>query len=104
MSTLARRTVSLDCDPRLAASLADAVAAYAHAAFPAGGSECAQASREALLGVAETCRQHRDGPLRLRKRQMGQIRAAVKWYTTERGEVDGEVGQRLTDLVARRGA
>lgn len=78
-----QRVVEIDLPVGLAAALADAVAAYAHAAFPTGGSECAQVSREALLATAHSCAGHAGGPLSLRKRQMAQLRAAVDWYFSE---------------------
>lgn len=67
----------------MAVALGDAVAAYANAAFPDSGSECAQVSREALLDTARSCAGHAGGPLSLRKRQMAQVRAAVDWYFSE---------------------
>lgn len=78
-----QRIVEVALGPELSAVLAEAVTAYAHAAFPDGGSECAQVSREALLDTANLCRQHSGGELSLRKRQMPQLRAAVAWYFTE---------------------
>ncbi len=75
-----QRSVMLEADDSQAATLARSIAAYAHAAFPKGGSECAQSSREALLETAHACQLHGGGELALRKRQLGLIRAALRWY------------------------
>ena len=75
-----QRYVMLEADNSQAATLAKSITAYAHAAFPKGGSECAQASREALLETASACQLHEGGELALRKRQLGLIRAALRWY------------------------
>jgi hypothetical protein len=101
-----QRTVEIDCDAATARALSTAVSAYAHAAFPDGGSECAQVSREALLDTARACAGHGGGPLALRKRQLPQLRTAVAWYYDESGE-DGRaandiVGARLKRLLAKR--
>jgi hypothetical protein len=95
------REVEFEMTATLAGSLADAVVAYAHAAFPEGGSECAQVSREALLDTAKRCRDHRGGTLPLRKRQLAQLRAAVDWYFAEAPEASAEDGEALKALLAR---
>ena len=78
-----QRAIMLEADASQASTLARSISAYAKAAFPEGGSECAQASREALLETAHTCQQHAGGELTLRKRQLGLIRAALRWYAQE---------------------
>ena len=77
------KTVAVDCDPRLAQGLAAAVRAYVDAAYPAGGSECAQVARAALLDAARDCAAHAGGPLVLRRRMMPQLRAAVHWCLSQ---------------------
>jgi hypothetical protein len=77
------KTHEFDCDAGLASALARAVSAYADAAFPEGGSECAQVSREALLDTARLCQAHRSGRLAVRRRQLAQLRSAVNWYFSE---------------------
>ena len=71
------------CETETANHLGEAIRAYARAAFPPGGSECAQVSHEALMDIASLCIAHPGGELMLRKRQMPQIRAAVRWYFSE---------------------
>ncbi len=73
------KTVRLSCSHELARGLATALRAFAQAAYPPGGSECAQAARAALLDTAAQCEAHTDGVLVLRRRLMPQLRAAVRW-------------------------
>ena len=94
-----QRTVTFDCDHATALRLAEAIRAYAHAAFPPGGSECAQVSREALLDSASICAAHEQGLLILRKRQMPQIRAAVRWYFGDEGPGEANDAPTLTTLL-----
>jgi hypothetical protein len=81
--------------------LAQAIQAYAHAAFPPGGSECAQVSREALLDTARLCEQHAGGKLALNKRQLPQLRAAVSWYFSEVDPGNAAVGETLGRCLER---
>ena len=55
------------------------LAAYAEAAFPPGGSECARASREALTDLASRSREA-DGHVDIGAGQRPMLKAAVKWY------------------------
>lgn len=85
-----KKTVSLDCDMRLAQALATAVRAYADAAYPPGGSECAQVARAALMDAAAGFEGHREGPLVVRKRLLPQLKAAVRWYLSQERPLDVE--------------
>jgi hypothetical protein len=95
-----RRVVEVELPAPLAATLAEAVSAYAHAAFPDGGSECAQVSRQALLDTARSCATHSGGTLTLRKRQMPQVRAAVEWYFAEADAGLAAQGETLRALLS----
>lgn len=77
------RLVSLNCDPSQASELAEVIRTYAMAAYPPGGSECAQVAREALLDAAGQIAGHQGGPLQVRKRLLPQFRAAVRWCLTQ---------------------
>ena len=54
---------------------------YADVAFPKGGSDCAAASREAILSIVMTLQQSEEVALSRRQRPM--LRSAVKWFYTE---------------------
>lgn len=95
----AKKTVTLECDAETAAALGEAIAAFAQAAYPPGGSECAQVARETLLDTARACFAHRGGPLALRRRQLGQLRSAVDWYFEERPQAP--FAERLRAMLAR---
>lgn len=94
-----RRTFVVSCDASTAQRLADAIRGYAHAAFPDGGSECAQVSRAALVDSAARCAAHRGGELTLRRRQRAQLRAAIEWYYGEGAAADPEAAERLRRLL-----
>lgn len=97
-----QRSVEIQLTPELSAALAEAVTAYAHAAFPDGASECAQVSREALLETARGCRAHSGGCLSLRRRQLAQLRAATDWYFSEISD-QPNAAKALKGLLARKG-
>jgi hypothetical protein len=96
-----QREVEVELSSDLADALAAAIGAYAHAAFPDGGSECAQVSREALLDSARRCGSHDGGALTLRKRQMPQLRAAVDWYFAEVDPGSAPQGELLKARLSR---
>jgi hypothetical protein len=50
---MAARTLVLYCDNSIREILSRAIREYAHAAYPEGGSECAQVARYTLLNVAD---------------------------------------------------
>ena len=86
------------CDRPTAQAFATAVRAYAEAAYPPGGSECAQVAHQTLLDTASACEIHTDGALRLRKRQLPMLRAAVRWSLSENASTRVES---LRDLAER---
>jgi hypothetical protein len=96
-----QRTLTIDIDAALADALARAIAAYARAAFPDGGSACAQVSREALLDTAHGCELHQGGELVLRRRQHAQLRAALRWYFAEHPQEAPETVSALTQALSR---
>jgi len=96
------RYADVDCDHSIAQALGQAVHAYVNAAYPQGGSECAQVARTTLLDTAEQCFAHRAGVLRLRRRQLSQLRAATRWWFSENAAEDVESRRALERLLARR--
>ena len=94
-----QRVVDVSCDAASARELARALRAYAHAAYPPGGSECAQVARNTLLETAATCERHTAGTLQLRKRQLPMLRAAVRWWLSESDGVGVESPRGLEQLL-----
>lgn len=86
-----KKSLQFDCQAKspetlggkpLGAILVDVLQHYAYAAYPVGGSECAQASREAVLTLANnfaTCQTK----LELRPRQRPLLKSAIQWYYTD---------------------
>jgi hypothetical protein len=92
------RTITVDCDAGLSCQVGDAIACYADAAYPRGGSECAQIARETLLDTAARCRAHGGGVLELPKRQIPLVKAALRWYCENDGASDAPTAERLRGL------
>jgi len=67
--------------------LAEALSSYAHAAYPPGGTECAQVSRETLLTSAREIAANAASShgAELRRRQRSMMKAAVQWYFSDEG-------------------
>ena len=95
-----RKTVMVSCDGPTAHRLARAIRAYTDAAYPEGGSECAQVARSALLDTAASCDAHESGDLAMRRRQLALLRACVRWYSSIEGPGDVESGSQLEALLA----
>jgi hypothetical protein len=96
-----RRGVHVHCDPVSAQRLAAVVREFALAAYPPGGSDCAQAAREALLDTADRCANHTGGNLSLPKRQLPQLRSAVAWYFSDREPGNPALATQLGELLGR---
>jgi hypothetical protein len=90
VGALSGKTFTLQATPEEAARLSEALAAYAYAAFPPGGSECAQVSRETLLESARQIAQRGATATgaQLRRRQRKVFRSALQWYFSDAGPGD----------------
>ena len=70
--------------PQAAVNIAEALKVYASVAYPLGGSECSQATHQTLLELAKKITiMGPEGALRLKKRQLPIIKAAINWYYSE---------------------
>ena len=98
-----QKTFTLQCDSAEAAQLAEALSVYAQAAYPPGGSACAQVSREALLSSAQQIASEAAGTqgAQLRKRQRAMFKAAVDWYFSDDGPGDAALATRMQQLLRR---
>ncbi len=77
-----KRTLPFPCLDNACRELATVIQYYADAAFMSGGSECAQATRESLLGLAEQLI-NSDKGMNIQYRQVPLLRTAIKWYFVE---------------------
>jgi hypothetical protein len=83
ISPMRKRTFLFKCTDNLCSHLASIVQHYAQAAFPIGGSECAQVSHEALLNIAQNLVHAPADHLAISIHQRAILRSAVMWYFTE---------------------
>jgi len=80
---MATKTFSLHCDAAVKGIVTAALREYAHAAYPEGGSECAQVARYTLLQAADTVEagiRNEAGEVRLSRRLRTQLKAALEYY------------------------
>lgn len=86
--TMKHKMLTIECQDNLREDLVTAITHYAYAAYPPGGSECAQASREALETLAQSIKPQtadpvETSPFQIKTRQRSTIKAAINWYFTE---------------------
>lgn len=96
------KTYSLHCPTALAQQLAEALTAYAHAAYPAGGSQCTQVAHQTLLDSARELARaaHAGDAAVLRRRQRGIFKAGVAWYFGPEGPGDPQLRAPLLNRLA----
>lgn len=86
------KTMTLEASPEHLFELSRALHIYAEAAWPPGGSECAQASHEALTSTADAIAQAQQltpGRAEFSRRQKATFRAALE-YATEQTELEAK--------------
>jgi hypothetical protein len=99
---MADKTFAIAVSQSQALKIAEAIEVYAHAAYPVGGSDCAQVSRDALLDSAKAFSSlEADGIVQVRKRQRRPLKAAVDWYFSMEGPGDHSKGPELGALFER---
>ena len=76
----------LKLEAEAARQIATSVLAYADAAYPPGGSECAQATHQTLKELAVKISRSHDSAINLKKRQLPLIKAAIRWYYSEEAQ------------------
>jgi hypothetical protein len=80
---MAAGKINLQCDTAIRDILCAAIRDYAHAAYPAGGSECAQVARYTLLELAREIEEgirEDNGSLLISRRPRAMVRAALEYY------------------------
>jgi hypothetical protein len=78
-----KRTLTFSCTDNSCQYLATIIKHYAHAAFPVGGSECAQATRESLVDMAYGLDSTMEISVAINRRQVPMLKSAIKWYFSE---------------------
>jgi len=95
-------TISLQCDVVVKDILCRAIREYAHAAYPAGGSDCAQVARYTLLELAQQIdtgispEQHR---VDISRRPRAMIKAAIEYFFDRQDAENGTSSVRQRDLM-----
>ena len=77
------RRIKLSCDVTVKDILCTAIREYAHAAYPKGGSECAQVARYTLLELAADIDAGITGDnetVEVSKRPRAMVKAALEYY------------------------
>ena len=87
---MAAKTLSINCSEQHQQDLCTAIRLYAEAAYPPGGSECAQVARETLVDVARSIDEQfsETGYAEIRRRLRTQLKAAVEFYA-EAAQLEG---------------
>lgn len=88
-----KRMIRFDASEGAGQAMHKVIATYAHAAYPVGGSDCAAATRQALLDVADLVLQ--GGPVEISARQRPMLKAAIEWYFKEVKTDDQTMYQKL---------
>ena len=86
----------------LVETLCRAIRLYAAAAYPAGGSECAQSAREAMLNAAQQLEAQFDiqtETTRMSRRISSHVKAAVDYYYDQPEQREDDVQQRHKELL-----
>lgn len=88
----ARKKIKLCCDVTVRDILCTAIREYAHAAYPEGGSECAQVARYTLLELAadiEAGINSENETVEVSKRPKAMVKAALEYYFNRADEMQG---------------
>lgn len=87
---MAARKITLHCDVAVSDIVCSAIREYAHAAYPEGGSECAQVARYTLLELAANIdagiSEHSQS-VEVSKRPRAMVKAALEYYFNRLDEV-----------------
>ena len=94
-----RRTFTIRCAENHCAELAEILYRYSDVAYPPGGSDCAAASRSALLEIADKLGNN-DVDVEIGSRQRPMLLAAVKWYFSEVERFSPELREALMETVS----
>ena len=91
----------LSLDERTAVAIATAVYVYADAAYPPGGSECAQATNQSLKQLAQAIGNSAEIPFTYKKRQRAMLKAAVSWFYSEDNLIEHDHSINPDELIEK---
>jgi hypothetical protein len=100
---MAVRKITLYCDVAVSDIVCTAIREYAHAAFPEGGSECAQVARYTLLELAadiDAGITEHSQTVQISKRPRAMVKAAFEYYFNRMDAVQGMTSSRQRQLFA----
>jgi len=100
---MAARNITLHCDVAIRDIVCMAIREYAHAAYPDGGSECAQVARYTLLELAadiEAGITEHSHSVEISKRTRAMVKAAFEYYFNRMDEVQGVTSTHQRQLFA----
>ena len=89
---MASRKIVLCCDILVRDILCTAIREYAHAAYPEGGSDCAQLARYTLLELAAEINagiSEENTSVEISKRPKSMVKAALEYYFNRQDEMRG---------------
>ena len=94
--------IALHCDLAIKEILCRAIREYAHAAYPEGGSDCAQVARYTLLelaqqidaGITSGCQR-----VEISRRPRAMVKAAIAYYFDRQDAETGTGSARQRDLM-----
>jgi hypothetical protein len=95
-------TITLQCDLAVKEILCRAIREYAHAAYPEGGSDCAQVARYTLLELAQqidagiTTESLR---VEISRRPRAMVKAAIEYFFDRRDAASGASSVRQRELM-----
>jgi hypothetical protein len=100
---MAARKITLHCDVAVSDIVCAAIREYACAAYPEGGSDCAQVARYTLLELAASIdagiSEHSQS-VEISKRPRAMIKAAFEYYFNRRDEQQGTTSTHQRQLFA----
>lgn len=100
---MAARKIVLHCDVTVSDIVCTAIRDYAHAAYPEGGSECAQVARYTLLELAadiDAGITEQSQAVEISKRPRAMVKAAFEYYFNRMDEARGGTSVHQRQLFA----
>ncbi|MDH3980584.1 MAG: hypothetical protein OEU91_08740 [Gammaproteobacteria bacterium] len=100
---MAAGKINLQCDTAVRDILCTAIRDYAHAAYPAGGSDCAQVARYTLLDLAREIEEgirEDGGSVLISRRPRAMIKAALEYYFDRLDQAQQDTSTHRRKLMA----